>query len=686
MDDLVKAYNDQLSPLLDRHAPICTKVITLRPDTAWYTEEIRDLKHERRRWERKWRETKLEVHHDIYREVCRKEAKLIASAKRSYYSDKIQECGRDQKHLFRLTKTLMGQNGESPLPRHPSTQQLTEEFSAYFINKITDIRENIDSSQESINEQFEAPFSGTELSFLAQTSEEEVTRIIARAPAKSCELDPIPTWLLKKVAPQLVPLITAIINRSLETSFVPDCFKKAIVRPLLKKPTLDPEQLKCYRPVSNLAFISKLLEKIVDTRIKEHLQANHLHEEMQSAYRRVHSTETALLKVHSDIMMALDRGQRIALVMLDLSAAFDTLDQNTLLRRVQHTHGITGEALKWLESYFSRRSQAVTVNKCTSSTVDLPFGVPQGSVLGPKFYSLYTKPLGALLRTHQMHFMIYADDTQLYSIIEPKSDWPDTASRIERCLIDISNWMSSNCLKLNHDKSEFIIFSRKNDPSSQSWQIQCGDSSLIPRDSVRNLGVIFDSQLQMERHVNNLTKTCFHQLRNISKIRRFINKDACRSLVQAAVTSRLDYANSLLYGVPKYLTDRLQRVQNAAARVVCCISRRDHITPTLVALHWLPVRSRIEYKILLLTFKAMHDCAPSYICGMITQKRRSRSTRSVLENTLEVPNTRTVRYGDRSFTKAAPYLWNKLPATLRNENSLEIFKRKLKTYLFVNSY
>jgi hypothetical protein len=286
-----------------------------------------------------------------------------------------------------------------------------------------------------------------------------------------------------------------------------------------------------------------------------------------------------------------------------------------------------------------------------------------------------------------MHFMIYADDTQLYTIIEPKATWADTASRIERCFSAISNWMSANCMKLNHDKTEFMIFSRNTDPSTQPWQLHCGDAHLLPTDYVRNLGVAFDSQLRMERHINAIVKTCFYHLRNIGRIRRFISKDACRSLVQAAVTSRLDYANSLLYGVPQYLMDRLQRVQNAAARVVCCIGRRDHITPALVSLHWLPIKSRIEYKILLLTYKTVHDCSPGYIGDMVTKKRRSRGTRSALQNTLEVPATRTVRYGDRSFARAAPQLWNNMPADLRNDSiSLPCFKRQLKTLLFRKAY
>ena len=159
---------------------------------------------------------------------------------------------------------------------------------------------------------------------------EEVRKIISKAPDKSCELDPIPTWLLKQCLDELAPLVTAIINQSIESCSVPKSFKSARIRPLLKKPGLDPEILKHFRPVSNLPFVSKILEKVIDARIERHLVCNSLHEPLQSAYRKFHSTETALLKVQNDIMESLDQGSISVLVMLDLSAAFDTIDhQNT---------------------------------------------------------------------------------------------------------------------------------------------------------------------------------------------------------------------------------------------------------------------------------------------------------------------------------------------------------------------
>lgn len=291
------------------------------------------------------------------------------------------------------------------------------------------------------------------------------------------------------------------------------------------------------------------------------------------------------------------------------------------------------------------------------------------------------------MRKHQMKFMMYADDTQMYTLVKPKNNWLDTASRIEQCLNDVSKWMSANCLKLNHGKTEFIIFKNPKTVKSPDWEIHCGNSSLKPVDLVRNLGVTFDSSLRMEQHVNNVTKSCRYHLRNISRIRRFISKDACRSLVQAAITSRLDYANSLLYGAPQFLIDRLQKVQNAAARTVTCANRRDHVSPLLVQLHWLPIPKRIEYKVIILTYKSIHGCGPSYMKDLINVPERLRPTRNQHQNKLTVPRTKCVRFGDRSFRKAAPTLWNNLPTEMRDDSiPFTVFKKKLKTFLFPPSH
>ena len=220
---------------------------------------------------------------------------------------------------------------------------------------------------------------------------------------KSQKLDPLPTWLLKLCVQELAPIIAAIVNKSLETSCMPAELKRAHVRPRLKKSSLDPEVLNNYQPVSNLPFVSKIIEKVVDARLENHLRENELHEPLQSAYRKHHSTETALIKIQSDILQALDSGRVAALVLLDLSAAFDTIDHSILTERLHKSFGISGDALTWMISYLRQRNQQVVIGNTPSADVTIEFGVPQGSVLGPKLYSLYTKPLGDVIRHHQLN-------------------------------------------------------------------------------------------------------------------------------------------------------------------------------------------------------------------------------------------------------------------------------------------
>ncbi|WP_419637627.1 reverse transcriptase domain-containing protein, partial [Thiolapillus sp.] len=193
-------------------------------------------------------------------------------------------------------------------------------------------------------------------------SEDDVRKMILKSSPKSCELDPMPTSLLFECIDEVVPAITHVVNESFLSGTFPSMFKTAIVKPLLKKPSLDQDDLKNYRPVSNLSFLSKVAEKLVLSQLSEYLNANQLFSPVQSAYRPNHSTETALVKIVNDLLLALDDGKVSVLTLLDLSAAFDTIDHNILLHRLEHAFGITGTALSWIRSYLSDRDQTVVVN------------------------------------------------------------------------------------------------------------------------------------------------------------------------------------------------------------------------------------------------------------------------------------------------------------------------------------
>ena len=322
----------------------------------------------------------------------------------------------------------------------------------FFMEKIATIRSNLSSSDMvcDIDEAgLDVPKFDTALSEFKMLSSEEVHGIIKKSNPKSCELDPLPTCLLKECFGTLLPVVTRMVNTSLSTSEMPSIFKKALIRPLLKKPSLDTEILKNYRPVSNLPFMSKIIEKAVNVQFQQHMERNGLYENMQSAYRRYHSTETALLKVQNDIMMAVDGGSVAVLVLLDLSAAFDTIDHAKLLHRLESRFGIQGAALAWFRSYLSGRYQSVTVDGQSSEARQLEYGVPQGSVLGPLLFTVYTTPVGDIIRSHGLDHHFFADDSQLYLCFKPRYplEPQNLLSLMEACVADVQQWMNVNMLK-----------------------------------------------------------------------------------------------------------------------------------------------------------------------------------------------------------------------------------------------
>ncbi len=353
----------------------------------------------------------MEVHRQIYTSARNHVTQVIKLSKKRFCIDKIKSCSGNPKALFTFLDTLLGKTSNITLPDIQDDMVSANRFSDYFKSKIEDIRASLGGNNLS-SEDFPI-FEGQELTTFKPFSETEIRKIIQSLKTTSCEVDPIPTKLLLEHVVTLLPTITNIINASLSTGCVPKCFKKALVKPLIKKPNLDSEVLKNYRPVSNLPFISKILEKAVKIRLCEHLTQHDLIYEFQSAYRPGHSTETALNRVISDLLWAVDDGDVALLVLLDLSAAFDTIDHDQLVKRLNVDFGLDGTVLRWITSYLSDRFQSVVIGKTFSKEEQLSCGVPQGSVLGPILFTLYTKQLGNVLQSQNMNHHLYADDSQL---------------------------------------------------------------------------------------------------------------------------------------------------------------------------------------------------------------------------------------------------------------------------------
>ena len=690
--ELVAFYNDTMSGIIDSHAPIRTKTIVLRENRQWYNEEIAEGKRVRRKLEGDWRECKTVDNHVLFQKQKNFVNHMLDREKTKYFCDMINDNAHDQAFLFKISGKLMKKPTEVIYPPHISTLSLANEFNDFFIAKIKRIRDSLDAQlgnvTQNIGENMEHCTSQfTEFKLL---TEEETVKLVNSMNTKSCDLDPIPTWILKKCLHELAPTLTSIINKCLSMGVFPDDLKNATVIPLLKKEGLDPV-FPNFRPVSNLAFLGKLIEKACANQLTDYITEYNLGETFQSAYRKNHSTETALLRIQNDFLMAMDNQNVVMLILLDLSAAFDTVDHTILLDRLSNWFGISGKVLKFIQSYLTNRKQCVAIGNIKSKLLDITCGVPQGSILGPLLFSTYTRPLGVVVSIHGISYYIYADDTGLYLVFKPSVDLAESEaiSRVQLCNKDINDWMVTNKLKKNDDKTDaMVIGTRQQLKQLDSSDIQIGQSVICFKSEVKNLGVIFDKNLTMDAHINKVCQIGYMHLRNIRNIRKYLDRKSIESLVHAFITSKLDYCNSLLIGITDGRLRKLQRLQNAAARVIVQAYKYDHITPVLRDLHWLPIEARIDFKVLVLVFKCLHTQAPTYLADLFNFCQFKRSLRSNSNGIplLEVARTTNVTCGDRAFCIYGANSWNNLPESLRICDNVSAFKKKLKTFLFRKYY
>ena len=375
------------------------------------------------------------------------------------------------------------------LPTRTSLHSLTEEFNNYFFTKIQKLRfdlqnNNLAALNMSVTiDQPPCQFALNE--FATMMTEASIKDTILHSKPKSCVLDPIPTQVViqsAEAAEALTGPITGLINASLSSGVFSMPLKKGVIRPSIRKQTADHELFSSYRPITNIPFLSKTLERVVATQTINYLIGNHLMAKLQSAYRRFHSTETALLRVLNDILSA---KQEVVLVMLDMSAAVDTIDHELLLQRLQHRYGICGTVLNWFRSYLSNRTQSVRIQEVDSSDKILLYGVPQGSALGPLLFSLFFALLEDVILAHGLDAMMYADDTQLYIAIGSSDQRPIVLTKLELCNNDIMIWCTSTGLACNPDKTEIVHFTSRFSNSQDIPVININGCTIPPKPEAR---------------------------------------------------------------------------------------------------------------------------------------------------------------------------------------------------------
>ena len=363
--------------------------------------------------------------------------------------------------------------------------------------------------------------------------------IVQRMKLTYCDSDPVPMSEIVNRGEfvDFWNIILKIVNLSIGKRVIPSSEKQSLIKPTLKG-SLDSQSLSSYRPISNLTFLSKIIENIIlDQMISFLLETGVLVDE-QSAYRQLYSTETAICSIVNNIILSMDEGKCGILVLLDLSAAFDTVVHSLLLEDLERI-GMVGDALEYLKDYLQNRTYCVQIGKVFSEPELLGRGVPQGSVLGPVLFCIYTIELAHLLQRHGVVFKLFADDTQFYIMV---TDIDEIERRLTAIMDDIRSWMAFKQLKLNEDKTECLIVGKKQNLErlGNLNNLRLYNTTVEVKKSVKDLGVILDCNMSLKDQINKVVRVVGYHLRNIGFVRKYIDSNTTKMLVHNYVISRLD--------------------------------------------------------------------------------------------------------------------------------------------------
>ncbi|KAF7245550.1 hypothetical protein EYD10_08337 [Varanus komodoensis] len=640
VEALVKLWNGEMTRAVDTIAPKHPLPPGRAHSSPWYTSELQVMKQARRwlecRWRKSWDEydrTHLRAHYWAY-------AVAVRAAKKKFFSVSIASSKCRPAELFRVVQGLVCPGPKKDLV--PPSKARCDDFAKHFREKIAQIRHKLDSTSDS-EASGEIPMlpSGPKLMDEFQLLQpDDVDKVLGQVRPTTCLLDPCPSWLINNTKHGIGTWILEVVNTSLREGWVPAPLKEAVVRPILKKTSLDPEMATNYRPVANILFLGKALEWVVAGQLQALLDETDYLDPFQSGFRPGYGTESALVALYDDLCREKDRGSASLLVLLGLSVAFDTINHGILLDRLAGL-GVGGTALQWFRSYLNGRFQKkVVLGDYGSAPWQKCHGVPQGSILSPLLFNVYMKPLGEVIRRCGLRNHQYADDTLLY--LSFSTNPGEAVAVLNQCLAEVMGWMRANKLKLNPDKTEILLAGGSGFREGE-LNLVLNRVALPLRDKVRSMGVLLDPELSLEAQLTAVARSAFFQLRLIHQLCPYLENDCLVTVTHMLVTSRLDFCNTLYVGLPLKTIQMLQLVQSRAARLLPGTGHYVHMTPVLRQLHWLPIEVQAQFKVLVMPYKALNGLGPGYLKERLGPYMPAHPLRAAGEALLQEPSMKEIR-------------------------------------------
>lgn len=509
------------------------------------------------------------------------------------------------------------------------------------------------------------------------TDENEVANVLQKIKSKAVGQDEIGIDMLILCCPHILPVITHLINVCIENSTFPKAWKTSYIIPLPKNN--HPSSFTDLRPVSILPTLSKVIEKICEKQIREHLNSFEILPKFQSGFRPGHSCATALLRVVDDILHATDINEVTILALLDYSKAFDKLNHKLLLAILSYV-GFSHDANNFIRCYLGDRTFMVKSRNKLSSARQIMCGVPQGSILGPLLFAIYTSQL--LKCVEKCSTQLYADDTQLYYSFIP-TQVQESVEIFNKELISLANSSANHCLELNPTKSKILVFGREKARKKviESLKITMDGVNLPVVSSAKNLGVEMDSVLRFHEHINTKIKTAFFKLKLIYSQKSYLNSSLKRMLCDSLVLSAFNYCDVLYNScITKHDASRIQLIQNSCARLVCGIRRGNPISHKIKEIGWLRMSERRILHCLVLYHKVILNRTPSYLHEKIMLRQEVHNVNIRFKNFISPPPHNTAIF-QRSFSFCIYKYYNQLPKIMKEIKSIELFKRRVRRYV-----
>lgn len=678
INDLVCSFTSLVNILFDLHSPIKTKKFK-GPPHPWITDTIKTMMGIRDNYHKKYKRNENEGLKNCYKSMKCIVTAAIESEKRAFYTNNINNSIGNPTRMWKNLKNNIIPNTKQNADIPPQFND-PDAINLHFLNIPS-------SDQVKISDltYFEFHRHSSHTFSLHPVSEFTVLKVIQSIKTNAFGIDGISTDMLALTLPQSLTAITNIINGSITSCIFPDMWKVAVIKPIPKNN--QPTSLADFRPISLLPCLSKVLEKVVSMQMTKFLEDHHILPQHQSGFRRGHSTATALLDVVDNLLAAQDDGMCSVMVLLDFSRAFDALNIPLLLSKLAY-YGFDPSTVKWFSSYLEGRFQCVELQLPNGKTLRsaprlVPHGVPQGSVLGPLLFVLYSADIISKVTSCRYH--LYADDLQLYFSFLP-SDCSGAVVKINNDLEHIYHWSISNSLILNPRKSKFMVIGTKtvlNKIVNVNIDLLVHGEPVERVSEARNLGLTMDTHLRFEKHISEVVRQSLFRLKLLYKIRPYLSEEVRITLCESLVLSRLNYCDTVYGPCLLSRTEKLiQRVQNACARFCFNIPPRNHVTPFLNSFNMLKMKARRELHLATLLFGITHNKTPFYLFSKLkSAKDNSRYPRRECSHLMFLtPRHKSVAFRG-SFRFAATKCWNSLPPPVRALKVVSTFKLKYKKEL-----